>query len=275
MIQVNEEPVSEVRLDHIQFENGTANLNVGDVKNLSLIFVPSNATDKTVSWESSDPTIVSVENGLIKAKKVGTAIITATAKDGGSKAQCFVTVKEAQKVTKVKPSYTKKTTSVGKKFSLTASVLPTNAANTKVRFTTSSSKIVAITSQSSKGKANLTAKRPGIATITVQSLGNTKAKATVTITVKPAKVTSVKYKAGTTSVKLSWKAQSGVKGYQVYRYDSKTKKYKLYKTVKGNSLTASKLKRKTSYKFKVRAYAKSGSKVLSGDFSSVATVKTK
>ena len=63
----------------------------------------------------------------------------------------------------------------------------------------------------------------------------------------------------------------GDTSYKVYKYDSKKKKYTLYKTVKGTSITVKKLKSKTTYKFKIKA-AK-GSYV--SDYSKEYKVKTK
>lgn len=63
---------------------------VNDVRALSATVSPDNATDKTVTWESSNDEIVSVVDGTITAKGVGTATITATA--DGKSATCTVTV---------------------------------------------------------------------------------------------------------------------------------------------------------------------------------------
>lgn len=93
---------------------------------------------------------------------------------------------------------------------------------------------------------------------------------------KPVKVTSVKTsKVKKTSVKLSWKKVKGATGYKVYRYDTKAKKWKAYKTVKTNSVTVSKLKAGTTYKFKVQAYKTYNKKTYKGSFSSPKKVTTK
>lgn len=107
------------------------------------------------------------------------------------------------------------------------------------------------------------------------SYSNTVADATM-----PAKVTSLKASTSTnTSITLTWKKQSGASYYNVYKYNSKTKKYDLYKKVSSgskNSLKVTGLKANTSYKFKVRAYKiKQDKKTLTGDMSSVLTAYTK
>jgi uncharacterized protein YjdB len=61
---------------------------------LTATVTPSDATDKTVSWSSSDNNVVSVDNGVVTSKNVGKAIITAKA--GEYMAECEV---------RVQPSY--------------------------------------------------------------------------------------------------------------------------------------------------------------------------
>ncbi|MDE5839092.1 MAG: Ig-like domain-containing protein, partial [Paramuribaculum sp.] len=59
---------------------------------LTAIITPENATDKTVIWSSSEPTVASVDaSGNVTAIKEGTAIITATTSNGLT-ATCTVTV---------------------------------------------------------------------------------------------------------------------------------------------------------------------------------------
>lgn len=74
-------------------------LNVNGTDTLTATVTPDNATNKTVKWTSSDPTIVGVDEntGAITASKdkVGTATITATTTDGTNlSASCTVTVTE-------------------------------------------------------------------------------------------------------------------------------------------------------------------------------------
>jgi uncharacterized protein YjdB len=62
-------------------------------KQLEAIIEPSDATNDTVIWTSSDETIATVDStGLVTGVKSGTATITATTTDGGKIATCVVTV---------------------------------------------------------------------------------------------------------------------------------------------------------------------------------------
>lgn len=67
---------------------------VGDIEYLCTTVLPSNATNKTVRYCSSNPSVATVElfTGIITAKKAGTTTITATTDDGGFQACCTVTV---------------------------------------------------------------------------------------------------------------------------------------------------------------------------------------
>ncbi len=91
--------------------------------------------------------------------------------------------------------------------------------------------------------------------------------------------TSVKLKAAAfNKVKLTWKKVSGASGYQIQRYSSAKKKYVTVKTItKGStvSYTNGSLNASTTYKYRVRAYKKSGSKKVYGSWSTSKKVKTK
>ena len=112
---------------------------------------------------------------------------------------------------------------------------------------------------------------PGIAEIRVIA-GSVEKK--ITVLVKPAKVSSVKKKSlSSGKVRLTWKKQNGVTGYKIYQYNTKSKKYKLCKTVKTNKVTISKLKKGQTYKFKIRAYKKTSGATILGNYSNIIKVK--
>lgn len=65
----------------------------GQTAQLSASVSPSNATNKSVTWSSSNNNVATVSNGMVTAVGNGSATITATAADGsGKRASCAVTV---------------------------------------------------------------------------------------------------------------------------------------------------------------------------------------
>lgn len=81
-----------VALQGITLTPNTVSLSVGQSKTLSIYFNPTNATNKSVTWSSSNPSVAMISNGTITAKSKGTATITASGADG-RKAYVSVTVK--------------------------------------------------------------------------------------------------------------------------------------------------------------------------------------
>ncbi|MBQ7530225.1 MAG: Ig-like domain-containing protein [Paludibacteraceae bacterium] len=61
---------------------------------LTATVTPADATDKSITWESSAPTVASVVDGVVTALSVGEATITVTTTDGGFTATCAVTVEQ-------------------------------------------------------------------------------------------------------------------------------------------------------------------------------------
>ncbi len=71
-----------VALQGISLTPNTVTLSVGATKTISVMFNPTNATNKSVSWSSSNASVATVSNGVITAKKSGVATITASGADG-------------------------------------------------------------------------------------------------------------------------------------------------------------------------------------------------
>lgn len=67
----------------------------GKTAALTATVSPSDATDQTVSWTTSNASVATVEDGVVTAVGAGTATITATTADGGYTASCDITVMEA------------------------------------------------------------------------------------------------------------------------------------------------------------------------------------
>jgi uncharacterized protein YjdB len=158
---------TEKELDPIVVSSITLNvtsieMTEGDTQSLVATISPSNATNKTVTWSSSNKTVASVSAGKVTALKAGKATITVKTEDGGKTATCKVTVKaKVYPVTGVTLDKTSATLTEGDEFVLTATVNPSNATNKTVTWS-SSDKMVATVSD---GK--VTALKAGKATITV------------------------------------------------------------------------------------------------------------
>lgn len=65
----------------------------GDTATLSAVVSPEGAVNQNVTWQTSEPAVAGVENGVITALSAGQAVITVTAEDGGWTDTCVVDVK--------------------------------------------------------------------------------------------------------------------------------------------------------------------------------------
>ena len=82
--------VTSVSLDKTSLE-----LTEGGTDTLTATITPNNATNRNVTWESSNTSVATVDaNGLVTAVSAGTATITVTTVDGGKTDTCTVTVRE-------------------------------------------------------------------------------------------------------------------------------------------------------------------------------------
>ena len=87
------EEMKAVLVDEIRLNESEINVNVDETFQLSAEILPSNATDKSIIWESSNPEIVTIdENGMVTALSYGIATIVAKSADGNCEATCLVTV---------------------------------------------------------------------------------------------------------------------------------------------------------------------------------------
>lgn len=106
----------------------------------------------------------------------------------------------------------------------------------------------------------------GTGTITVTGKGSYSGKITKSFYILPKQVTGVKSTGQTdTKIELSWSKVTGATNYQVYRYVSSSKSWKLLGTVAKTSCTVPNLSGATNYKFKIRAINTKSSKTLQGE----------
>ena len=164
-------PVSSVSISGSGVSDGKLSLKLGASVQLTATVTPSNATDKTVSWTSSNSSVAKVSDGKITAVKAGTATITATA--GGKTASVVVAVAdnpvpvESVSVSGDGVSGGKLSLKSGASAQLTATVKPDNATDRKVTWTSSDSSVAnvmgtgVVTAGSKAGKATVTATAGG------------------------------------------------------------------------------------------------------------------
>lgn len=85
--------VLPVPVESVSLDMDDMTLEIGAQQKVTATVLPDNATDKSILWESSDPSVITVDDsGLIKAIAVGTASVTATTVDGEETASCMVEV---------------------------------------------------------------------------------------------------------------------------------------------------------------------------------------
>jgi len=170
--------ISKTSLELTEGQNGTLTASV----------TPSNATDKTITWSSSDDSVATVNGGIVTAVKAGTATITATSSNGKS-ATCTLTVKaktpERIDVTGVTISKDSLELVEGQNGTLTASVTPSNATDKTITWESSDPSVATV------NNGVVTAVKAGTATITAKSSNGKTATCTVTVTPVSAEPTAV------------------------------------------------------------------------------------
>ncbi len=89
VVKVND----DIAVAGIYLEETSISILAGQTKQLTANVLPADATNRKVTWESSDKTVATVgADGIVKAMAVGTAEITAYTEDGYKMATCSVTV---------------------------------------------------------------------------------------------------------------------------------------------------------------------------------------
>ena len=160
--------VKDVKVTGISLSDSSASIVVGNSKQLSVKEIkPSNATNKSVRWSSSDTSIVSVDqSGLIKGVKEGEATISVISNDGSNIKTSIKVVVSKIAVTGVKLDHTKAITEVGDKTTIKATVSPSNATYKSVKWSSSNTSIATVSSSGvvtgkGQGKATLKAVADG------------------------------------------------------------------------------------------------------------------
>lgn len=151
-------------------------LPVGEKEKLVATIFPENATDRVVSWISSDNTVANIDDeGRVTAITLGTAVITATV--SGKSAQCTVTVStNFVAITSISLNKNTLTLAVDGEEALIATISPTDASDKTITWSSSDTKVATV---DNVGKVKAIAE--GTTEITAMA-GNQTANCIVTIT---------------------------------------------------------------------------------------------
>ena len=154
----------------------TTYLKRGETKKLETYILPENAYDKTLTWQSSDPSVATVDqDGNVTGVSPGQAVITGTSSNGKSDT-CTIKV-SAVHVQSVTLNKTELTLKIGDTDSLTAVAEPEDADNRNVTWSSSDSSVVSVDADGS-----IKALKAGTAVITASAQDNGKS-ASCTVTV--------------------------------------------------------------------------------------------
>ena len=150
------------RVTKIKLNRFAVVMKKGGSMGLKATVSPWNADNKSVTWRSSNPKVVTVNKyGAVKAVGKGNATITATARDGSwKKAFCRVTVR--QPVTGLRMNRASASIKRGGSISLGAVVSPWDASNKSVTWRSSNTRVATVDSRGTvravgKGTASITA----------------------------------------------------------------------------------------------------------------------
>lgn len=152
-----------ISVTSITFSNDEISLERGNQTNLVVKVLPEDATNKSLTWKTSDESIATVdESGKITAINKGIAKITATNEDGTVVGSCNVTV--FVNVTGISLSKKDLTIIEGGKNVITATIVPSDASNTDITWNSNNESVASVSSI-----GEITAIKPGQATITATS----------------------------------------------------------------------------------------------------------
>ncbi|MCM1364318.1 MAG: Ig-like domain-containing protein [Faecalibacterium sp.] len=170
--------VKNVKMKSIKLNKTAVEVISGNTYTLKATVSPSNTTNKKLTWTSSNTKVAKVNSsGKITAVGAGKATITCKSADGSVSAKCTVTVPKVVAIG-IKLDITKLTMQVGATYKLNAQVLPANATNKKVIWSTTNSKVATV---DSNGKVKAVGK--GTCRIKVKSAENNTVE-TCVVTVK-------------------------------------------------------------------------------------------
>lgn len=178
--------VSLVAIEKIELDK-EKELNIGEQVQLTPTITPSDGTNKNVRWASSDEQVATVtDGGMVKGVGAGQATITVTTQEGGKQATCLVAVRKP--VDSVSLDIASMDMCQVDTVTLTASVLPEDAYDKSIVWTTSDAQVASVSDS-----GEVTAVAEGQATITAASKVDSEKTADCIIEVVSDTITSTIY----------------------------------------------------------------------------------
>ncbi|MEQ8235477.1 MAG: Ig-like domain-containing protein [Syntrophomonadaceae bacterium] len=190
--------VPPVAVTGVSLNQTSLSLTKGFTSTLAATVMPGEATNRTVSWSSSDATVATVDNnGVVTAAAEGSTTITARTLDGGYSAVCQVTVTAPVAVSGVSLNKPSTVITIGYSETLEPVMTPDGATDKSVTWSSDNPSVATV---SSTGK--VTAVTAGSTVISVKTNdGGFVAKCTVSV-IAPIAVTSVSINATSVSLKV-------------------------------------------------------------------------
>lgn len=270
------EPV--IHITSISLNPSSMTLEPGEQRTIGATVFPDNATDQTITWKSSNPSIATVDGGRVTAVSTGTVSIVASSADGEISETCAVTVRcnHVDRVT-VTPA------GIGKEGRITRKCIKCGEEQPDQTIAAIGTVQLSRTSCIYNGKAQQPAvsvkdvqgkklvknkdytisysggKNVGVYTATIKFKGNYKGTVNRKFTISPQSTKITKVKSRHKGFSLSWKKQSNqISGYEI-AYCANRKFSKKSTTIvtagKGKSAkTISKLEKQKKYYVKIRTY---------------------
>ncbi len=154
--------VAAVAVTKVTINKAEAKIAAGNTLTLSAAVAPSNASDKTIRWSSTNPQIAAVSGGKVTAKAVGNTTIVARGSNGKT-ASCALTVIKAVPATGIKLNAQNGSLPQFNSLTLKATVLPANATNKAVSYSSTNPKVATVTASGAVkaiavGKTTISAK---------------------------------------------------------------------------------------------------------------------
>ncbi len=148
----------KVAVSGLTIDSSSLNMIKGDTYTILATVEPSNASEKTINWSSSDSGIATVnDSGVVTAIGTGETVITAITRDGSYQKQCKVSV--TQPVTGISLALESVKLAKGKSKTLKANIEPADASNKKLIWESSDESVATVTSSGvvrAKGAGNAT-----------------------------------------------------------------------------------------------------------------------